>query len=125
MKYLIDTHLLIWWVNNDRRLPLKALQIIEDTEHDIAISIGSIWEIGIKHALGRLSVPDRFIETLPDMPFILLPVSASDTWEASHLTAIHKDPFDRLLVAQAKNSACTLLTVDKLLLGYGDHIELV
>jgi PIN domain nuclease of toxin-antitoxin system len=65
VKYLIDTHLLVWWLNDDVRLPAKARNIIADSDHDIAVSIASVWEIAIKHALGRLDIPDAFIPSIP------------------------------------------------------------
>jgi len=125
VRYLIDTHLLVWWLNNDTRLPAKAKRIIADSDHDIAISIASVWEMSIKHALGRLDVPDAFIAAIPAMPFALLGITPNHAWYSAHLPPLHKDPFDRLLVAQSRLEGRILLTVDQTLPEYGQHIELV
>ena len=124
MRYLLDTHLLLWWMNNDPLLSAKVRQYVVNPDFDVAISAVNIWEIGTKHALGRLDIPVNFIAGVLDYPFSKLEITFAHAWAASQLPFIHKDPFDRLLVAQSQLESRILLTVDKLLLDYAPHIEL-
>lgn len=125
MRYLLDTHLLLWWLMDSEQLSHRARFVIDSPEADIAYSVASVWEIAIKHAIRRLDVTDDFLLRLSEQFFLMLPIYNEHAWAAAHLPFIHKDPFDRLLVAQAQTEKRTLLTVDQLLLGYGDFIEVV
>ncbi len=122
---LLDTHLLLWGSNADPRLKPKTVKRILASD-TIFFSAASIAEIAIKHALGKLEMnPDEMIASALAAGFIELPVSASHGARIAKLPAIHNDPFDRMLVAQAMVENITLLTSDKLLATYGPSVEIV
>ncbi len=116
MDLLLDTHTLIWFLNGDKRLSVKAKTIIEDLDNVNFISIASIWEIAIKVSLDKIKLPQGFkyfLELVEENGFELLPISMEHTVTLSKLKFIHRDPFDRLLVAQSKNNSLTIITKDE------------
>lgn len=116
MDLLLDTHTLIWFLNGDKRLSEKAKTIIEDLDNANFISIASIWEIAIKVSLDKLKFPQGFkhlLELIEENGFELLPISIEHAITVSKLKFIHRDPFDRLLVAQSKNNSLTIITKDE------------
>ena len=115
MKYLLDTNIFLWWLDGDSRLSKEYSEIINNPNHIKLISVVSVWEIIIKVRLGKfpLSIPVEKI--LEKSEFDLLSVELKHVLELGKLPGIHKDPFDRILVAQAKVEECTLLSSDKLL----------
>lgn len=124
MRVLIDTHLLLWALASPRRLPSKARQRIESSE--VFASAASIWEISIKSALGKLQAnPAEVLSGIEPAGFDHLHVTGEHAAEVSNLPRVHKDPFDRLLVAQALVEELILLTDDATLGGYGDCVEVV
>ena len=116
MKILLDTHVLLWWITDDSRLSTKARRIISDAGNDLFFSAASGWEIAIKAGLGRISLPeapDRFIpEQLTRNSVADLPVNLTHALHVFSLPMIHRDPFDRLLVAQAQVEKMKILTSD-------------
>ena len=118
MKYLLDTNIFLWWLDGDSRLSKEYSEIINNPNHIKLISVVSVWEIIIKVRLGKfpLSIPVEKI--LEKSEFDLLSVELKHVLELGKLPGIHKDPFDRILVAQAKVEECTLLSSDKLLKKY-------
>lgn len=121
MKLLLDTQMLIWAVVWPELLPKKARQLIADTENELYFSPASLWEVTIKNALNR---PDFQIDArvlrrqLLDNDYLELAITGIHTTAIGDLPNLHKDPFDRLLLSQAKTEGITLLTADTILAGY-------
>jgi len=128
VRLLVDTHLLLWAVASSRRLPRGARALIEDPANEVYYSAASIWEIAIKSALRRkdfrVDVP-ALLAALARMGFVELPVTGAHAARVVQLANIHRDPFDRLLVAQSVVEPLTLLTNDALLARYGDGVRVV
>ena len=128
MRVLLDTHLLLWSVARSRRLPKEARSLILDEANEVYFSAASVWEVAIKSALRRAEFnvnPTLLAGTLAQSGFSELPVTAAHAARVAGLPAIHRDPFDRLLVAQSLAEPMTLLTNDAVLLGYGPLVQLV
>ena len=122
MRLLLDTHLLLWAVASSKRLPREARELLEDDSNEVYYSAASIWEIAIKSSLGRKHFRvdlAELVATLPDMGLIELPVTAAHAAGVTSLPPIHRDPFDRLLIAQSLAEPLTLLTDDAILARYG------
>jgi len=123
-RILLDTHLLLWAVADPRKLPPGARSRIDAAE--VYVSAVSIWEVSIKAALGKLSAdPAELLAEIEPAGFILLPVSGEHAAAVARLPPVHTDPFDRMLVAQAKTEPLLLLTNDSILAGYGDCVKLI
>ena len=116
MKYLLDTHALLWWWTDDPQLSLVARACIQNEANTILVSAASAWEIATKHRLGKLSLAGeavaRFNELVELDAFQHLPVTYLHALRAGGQGAEHRDPFDRMLVAQAIREGMTLLTSD-------------
>jgi PIN domain nuclease of toxin-antitoxin system len=128
VKLLLDTHLLLWAAADDRQLSLAAREMLEDPANTLHVSAASLWEITIKHRLGRDDFridPVRLHRALLDNGYADLPISAAHALAAGALPMLHKDPFDRMLVAQATNDGLTLLTSDSTLARYPGPITCV
>jgi PIN domain nuclease of toxin-antitoxin system len=113
VNVLIDTHILLWWLADDRALPDVARTVIADPATAVVVSAATVWEIAIKQAAGRLDAPDNLMPTLNDNDFDTLPMTASHAFDAARLPLHHTDPFDRMLIAQAAAENLTLVTVDR------------
>lgn len=121
MKLLLDTHLLLWAAGDAQRLPLAARALLEDPQNELLFSPASLWEIAIKRGLGRadFQVDARVLRrALLDNGYTELPISGQHTVAVDDLPALHKDPFDRLLVAQATVEGIMLLTADSVVARY-------
>ncbi|TWF53081.1 type II toxin-antitoxin system VapC family toxin [Neorhizobium alkalisoli] len=128
MKVLLDSHLLVWLVGASDRLPAMARGAIENPDNIIYFSSASIWELSIKHASGRarLALPPMLLyEKLIDNDFREVPVTAAHGLRTVSLPAIHKDPFDRILIAQAMSEEMILLTSDAAMAQYDAPVRLV
>ncbi len=126
MKYLLDTHILLWWQTNDKALPNAARVLIANSENEIFISTLTLWEIIIKTAKGKLTADILEIrQAIQDDGFQVLPFGEQHTLEVRNLPLIHQDPFDRGLVATARIEKTKLLTVDEILEGYGSSVQRV
>ena len=119
MKLLLDTHVLLWWLDDNPALPSPAKDIIADGRNAVLISAVVIWEIRIKQALGKLAVPADFRQVLDLQPFESLSITADHAHALAGLPMHHRDPFDRMLVAQASTDGLTLVTHDARLEQYG------
>ena len=123
MNLLLDTHGLIWWLANERRLGEHARMALSDPRNAVYVSVATAWEMAIKVGLGRLDVPNDVGTWLPGQlaanRFRLLPIELKHVLAVEHLPHHHRDPFDRLLVAQAQAERLTLLTSDPQILRYG------
>jgi len=116
MNLLLDTHTLIWFLNGDEKLPDNVRDAIENPNNSKIVSIASIWEISIKISLDKFRFPNgfkRFLEMIDENGFELLPVTFEHAIIVSTLEFIHRDPFDRLLIAQCKNESLTIATKDE------------
>lgn len=123
-RLLLDTHLLLWAVSAPRKLSLATRKRLDDCE--VFVSAASIWEVSIKAALGKLDAdPAVLLAEIEPAGFRLLSVTGEHAAAVARLPTIHNDPFDRMLVAQARTEPLILLTNDSVLARYGDGIELV
>ena len=118
MNVLLDTHILIWALENSPSLSKKARDVITTGANMVFVSSASVWEISIKKSTGKLIVPDNLLEELAAHRFSLLNISAEHAQLAGELPMIHKDPFDRMLVAQAKIEKLTLISNDPMIAQY-------
>lgn len=116
MRLLLDTHVAIWWLDGDRRLSVATRSAIESAE-EAYLSVVSLWEIFVKQDRGRLDLPAGFTDALRD-DFVDLPLTIDHVLEGRALTLVHRDPFDRMLVAQAVTEGLTIVTADRRL---ADH----
>lgn len=111
MNLLLDTHALLWWLA-DMDLTAPAVGAISDPGNVVMVSAISVWEIGIKRSLGKLDAPDGLIEAIVDSGFEPLPVEFSHARAAGDLPPHHRDPFDRMLIAQATTEGLVVVTRD-------------
>jgi len=121
MKLLLDTHVLLWAAGSPEQLPSAARPILENPDNELLFSAASLWEIAIKRGLGRsdFQVDARVLRRgLLDNGYLELPITSEHTVFIESLPPIHKDPFDRILVAQATVEGITLLTADALIAQY-------
>ena len=128
MKLLLDTHLLLWAAGAPERLPAQARALVEHPETEPIVSAASLWEVAIKSGLGRtdFDVEPRLLRRgLLENGYVELEVTGAHATAVDLLPPIHKDPFDRLLVAQAQIEAVTLLTADRIVARYPGPIRLI
>ncbi|MGI4851756.1 MAG: type II toxin-antitoxin system VapC family toxin [Janthinobacterium lividum] len=118
MKLLLDTHTLLWWLDDNPTLSSKAKKAISNEKNTVYVSAVNAWEIVIKKSLGKLEAPDNLQEVCVASNFIELPISIKHTSIISQLPKYHDDPFDRLLIAQAMSEGLTLVTRDARIVEY-------
>ena len=118
-RLLLDTHVLLWWVENSAALGEGALKTIADPRNEVFVSAASVWEIAIKRALGKLSFQDEISETVGRSGFKELPMTSFHAEQAGGLPLHHQDPFDRMLVAQARAEGLVIVTEDADIPRYG------
>ena len=122
MKVLIDTHILLWFINNDPKLSPKT-KVLLQSDIDIAVSIASLWEIVIKLSIGKLTLPGSIEELFPLQLTLnqidLLPIEVRHLQALSKLPFHHRDPFDRLIIAQALVENIGFVSVDQVFETYG------
>ncbi len=127
MRLLLDTHAFLWWIAEDPRLSPRAAALIADGANEVYVSAASVWEVMVKSALGRVEIPkpaDRFFTAQLDAnAFVPLAIQMRHALGLSALPEIHRDPFDRILVAQAVAEDLTLVSGDRALGGYPVAIE--
>ena len=124
MRLLLDAHALLWWLADDPSLDHNARDLIADPTNEVIVSAVTVWEIAIKRAIGKLSALDGLAAVLERSGFIEAPVTAADAERAGGLEAIHRDPFDRMLVAQAVRLRAVVVTRDLVFLRYGTETVL-
>ncbi|PSB50379.1 PIN domain nuclease [filamentous cyanobacterium Phorm 6] len=115
MNILLDTHTFLWYLEDNKQLSSKAAELLEDPSNTLRLSIASLWEISIKLGLGKLSLQNSFSEleeVLQQLKIEVLPITFSDTECYLNLPLHHRDPFDRILVAQAINHSLVLVSCD-------------
>ena len=128
MKLLLDTHLLLWAAGEPRRLPKQARALIDNPDNELLFSAASLWEVAIKRSLGRedFKVDARLLRRgLLDNEYRELPIISDHVVATESLPLLHRDPFDRILVAQATVEGITLLTIDSLVSQYPGPIRTV
>ena len=128
MRILLDTHLLLWAMAASRKLPRTVRTQLLDPGNEVYYSAASLWEIAIKSGLRRKDFridPGALMAALRESGFLELPITAVHAVSVAELPAIHKDPFDRLLVAQSMAEPMTLLTNDATLGDYWDGVKVV
>jgi PIN domain nuclease of toxin-antitoxin system len=119
LRLLLDTHVLLWWLQDAPGISAATREAIAQRDALVHVSAASVWEAAIKVSLGKLRVERNLPETIPASGFIDLPIAARHAWLAGSLPPLHADPFDRILVAQAKLEELTLVTHDRALREYG------
>jgi PIN domain nuclease of toxin-antitoxin system len=125
MRLLLDTHIFLWWVRDDKRLSKISVDKIKEAE-EIYISSASIWEIAIKMRLGKVSGNmNALVQEIHNSHFLELPITSQHAAATLELPDIHRDPFDRMLLAQALLEPLVFLTGDSKLKKYSELVELV
>jgi len=128
VKLLLDTHYLLWAANEPARLPKAVRDLVDDRKNEVLFSAASIWEVAIKNSRGKQDFrADASVlrRALLDTGYTELPITSEHAVTSEHLPPIHKDPFDRMLVAQAEYEGVTLLTNDRKLAEYPGPIRRV
>jgi PIN domain nuclease of toxin-antitoxin system len=122
MRFLLDTHAFLWFVLNDLQLSPKALQLIVEPTHDILISPASYWEVAIKVSLGKYQIPGSFQVWMEQQmvvnAFQILPITIAHVATVTTLPFYHRDPFDRLLIAQALTEKIAIVSADRVFDSY-------
>jgi PIN domain nuclease of toxin-antitoxin system len=113
VRLLLDTDIVLWWLSDNPLLPAAARGAISSPDNEVMVSAAAIWEIAIKKAVGRLEAPDDLLEVLTTSEFETLEITASHALLAGGLAPHHSDPFDRMMIAQARAENLTLVSVDE------------
>jgi len=124
MDILLDTCSVLWFLNGDEKMPVSARDIILNAENTICVSIATLWEVAIKMSIGKLDFDggiDGFIAALENENFSLLEISQRHAKVVAGLPLIHRDPFDRMLIAQAMEENLPLMTTDSEIRKYDIH----
>lgn len=120
MKLLLDTHILLWWLDDDPQLKPRLRRMLADQRHEIIVSIASLWEVAIKHQVGKLAASAPLIAAnLAEQGLSPLSVSVDHLAAIERMPRHHGDPFDHLLLAQAQVEGAALMTLDAQLGSYG------
>jgi PIN domain nuclease of toxin-antitoxin system len=127
LRLLLDTHILLWSVTASPKTPERVRALVTQPGNQLYVSAASIWEVAIKHAKGG-DIPmsgSELLAALSETSVVSLPITASHAAAAGVLPRHHADPFDRLMVAQAKAERLIFLTSDRMLAAYGEHVMAV
>lgn len=112
MNILLDTHICLWWLDDSPELKPEARRILSNADNIVIVSAVVIWEIRIKQAIGKLAIPPDFFEVLNNQGFEFIPITPNDAHAVGDLPLHHRDPFDRMLIAQSLSGGLTILTHD-------------
>jgi len=112
VRILLDTPILLWWLADDPRLPVRAAATIADPDAEVVVSAASAWEVSTKQAAGRLDAPDDLLDAVAANEFETIAITADHAMAAGRLPAHHSDPFDRMLIAQAQLEELSLVSAD-------------
>jgi len=115
MDVIVDTHAAIWFITDNKRLPKSSKEIMEDAKNNCYVSIATLWEMGIKYSLGKLKLKaelKRIFELFFESGFLFLPITPDHILTNASLSFHHRDPFDRLIIAQAKREGYALISKD-------------
>jgi PIN domain nuclease of toxin-antitoxin system len=119
LRLLLDTHALLALLSSDYPLSSKAEEAMEKANTQLLVSVVSVWEIAIKRAIGKLETPEDLLARIDETETEMLTITASHANATCELPLHHSDPFDRLLIAQAKLEGCAILTRDRAFVAYG------
>ena len=123
MRLLLDTHVLLWWFDGDRKLSRKVRKLIEGAETEIHVSAASVWEIATKARIGKLQsavkIARRLPEAIAEQGFAAMPITVEHSQSAGWLPGHHRDPFDRMLAAQALLAGIAIASIDEVFEVYG------
>ncbi len=122
-RFLLDTHVLLWWLADAHELGMGTRDMIADERNEVFVSAATAWEMAIKRALGKLDAPDDVDGLVEEEGFSKLPISLYHGQLAGSLPPHHRDPFDRMLVAQAQAEGLILLTADDQMRAYGVRVR--
>lgn len=117
-KILLDSHIVVWWLLDAPELSPKARAFLLDEDMSLVVSVATVWEISIKQAIGKLAGFERLLSTLQELGVELLDITGNHAVLAANLPSIHKDPFDRMLIAQASIENLPLLSADSIFQHY-------
>lgn len=123
MSYLVDTHIFIWLMENNKKVSPRIKTLLQDPRANVFISIASIWEMVIKQTKGQLKIPKDIEGGIENSGLMILPIEISHVLETGKLPLHHKDPFDRILISQALIENLTLITADQKIWKY--HLPLI
>lgn len=112
MRYLIDSHIFLWWLSGDKKISGSIQRILENPQNQIYVSVATLWEISIKHTLGKLPLKTTLSEMISVSGFEVLSITGDHILELEKLPFLHNDPFDRILIAQTKAEDFIFITVD-------------
>jgi PIN domain nuclease of toxin-antitoxin system len=118
-RFLVDTQALLWWLTEDDALSPTARELLVEPANEFLFSAASVWEIAIKRSLGKLTAPDDLPDRIVDEGFSWLAITPAHAWRVGDLPAHHRDPFDRLLIAQALTERVPIVTADARFSDYG------
>jgi PIN domain nuclease of toxin-antitoxin system len=121
MIVLVDAHALLWWASDDPKLGEPARRTIADPANVVLVSAATIWEIEVKRVAGRLDAPENMLQDVGAQGFDVIPITGADAVAAARLPAHHRDPFDRLLIAQALRLEAIVVSRDRDFAAYGVH----
>ena len=119
MNLLLDTHVLLWWLDDNPSLLEKGRRAIANSQNLIVLSAVVIWEIRIKQALGKLAIAPTFYDVVKKEGFAMLSITSDHAYAVGDLPMHHRDPFDRMIIAQAKLEGLTVVTHDTVFMKYG------
>lgn len=122
MRLLLDAHTLLWWLADDPELGEAARVLIEDPVNEVRVSAATVWEIALKRATGKLDAPGDLVAAIEQTGFVEAPITAADAERAGSLDPIHRDPFDRMLVAQAMRLDALIVSRDSVFVEYGARV---
>ena len=126
MNFILDTHLLIWSINEPSKLSKNTLNIVSNTDNTIFVSAATLWELQIKKSLGKITLPDNFSSLLEKGGFELLNIQINHINKIDILPSIHRDPFDRMLIAQSICENIPLVTNDIEIMKYNlDNLKII
>lgn len=117
--YLLDTHTLLWWLGDPAKLTSQARETISESLHPIYVSVAAAWEMTIKRAAGKLTTPDDLPQVLAENNMVPLPITLPHVLALESLPPHHQDPFDRVMIAQARVESLVLVTRDRSMEQYG------
>ena len=117
-RLLLDTHVLLWWLSDDPQLGASSRQAIANPRNTVYVSAANAWEISIKKSTGKLTAPDDMDAIVESEGFEKLPVTLFHGDQAGSLPELHKDPFDRMLIAQAQSEGLVIVTNDEKIIQY-------
>lgn len=113
MKYLIDTHIILWWLADNPKLSPQIKDTISNPDNSIIVSVISLWEINVKSSIGKLKIEKDYLRYLKQEGFDFLSINTDHVMHLSELPTYHQDPFDRLLICQSIIQGLTFITLDK------------